>query len=329
MKNAKKLLALLLSVVLTAAVAGCGTGGTAQSQSGDKPLKIGLVKLVDHPSLNEINDSIKDEFKKLGTNVEFIEKNANGETSTLPSIMQSLTGSGVDMIIPIATPTAQAASAATSTIPIVFAAVSAPIEAGLTSSLEAPDKNVTGVSDEIPVEDIFKLAQVLTPDVKTFGFFYNSSEINSVTAVDKAKKFCDDNGISYKEATVAATADIQQAATALANDVDAMFTPIDNMVASAMPTYIDVTNKANVPVYVAADSMVKDGGFATVGINYTLLGQQVAQMADKILKGEKSIAETPIETMREYSNMVNMKEAGLLGIEIPDDVKANLTVLVD
>ena len=114
----------------------------------------------------------------------------------------------------------------------------------------------------------------------------------------------------------------------MANDVDAMFTPIDNMVASAMPTYIDVTNKANVPVYVAADSMVKDGGFATVGINYTLLGQQVAQMADKILKGQK-ISETPIETMREYSNMVNMKEADLLGINIPEDVKANLTVLVD
>lgn len=329
MKNAKKLLALLLSAVLLAAFAGCGnSGGTAQSQSGEKKVKIGLVKLVDHPSLNEINDSIKAEFEKLGTNVEFIEKNANGETSTLPSIMQSLTGAGVDMIIPIATPTAQAASAATSAIPIVFAAVSAPIEAGLTTSLEAPDKNVTGVSDEIPVEDIFKLAQTLTPDVKTFGFFYNSSEINSVTAVDKAKKFCDDNNIAYKEATVSTTADIQQAASSLANDVDAMFTPIDNMVASAMPTYIDVTNKANVPVYVAADSMVKDGGFATVGINYTLLGQQVAQMADKILKGQK-ISETPIETMREYSNMVNMKEADLLGINIPEDVKANLTVLVD
>ena len=328
MKNAKKFLALFLTVVLAAAFAGCGSSAT-QSQSGEKKFKVGLVKLVDHPSLNEINDSIKAEFEKLGTNVEIIEKNANGETSTLPSIMQSLVGANVDMIIPIATPTAQAALAATSTTPIVFAAVSAPIEAGLTTSLEAPDKNVTGVSDEIPVEDIFKLAQVLTPDVKTFGFFYNSSEINSVTAVDKAKKFCDENNIAYKEATVSTTADIQQAASALANDVDAMFTPIDNMVASAMPTYIDVTNKANVPVYVAADSMVKDGGFAPVGINYTLLGQQVAQMADKILKGEKTISETPVETMREYSNMVNMKEADLLGITISDEIKSGLTVLVD
>lgn len=324
MKNIKKLFAIFLAMITLVSFAGCSA-----TSSGDKTMKIGLVKLVDHPSLNEINESIKAEFQHLGTNVEIVEKNANGEVSTLPSIMQSLLGMGVDMIIPIATPTAQAAAAATSSVPIVFAAVSAPIEAGLTSSLEAPDKNVTGVSDEIPVEDIFKMAKVLTPDVKTFGFFYNSSEINSVIAVDQAKQFCKENGIDYKEATVSSTADIQQTATSLASQVDALFTPIDNMVASAMPTYIDVTNKAKVPVYVAADSMVKEGGFATVGINYTLLGQQVAQMADKILKGEKTVQETPIETMREYTNMINMKEANLLGISIPEDAKANLTVLVD
>ena len=324
MKNTKRILALLLSVLTMLTFAGC-----SNTQTGEKTLKIGLVKLVDHASLNEINDSIKAEFASLGTKVEFIEKNANGEPSTLPSIMQNLIGAGVDMIIPITTPAAQAAAAATSTIPIVFAAVSTPIEAGLTSSIEAPDKNVTGVSDAVPVGDIFKLASVLTPDVKTFGMFYNSGEVNSVATVKLAKDYCDENNISYKESTISATADIQQAATVLAEDVDAIFIPTDNMVASAMPTFISVTNGAKIPVYAGADSLVKDGAFATVGINYTLLGQQVAQMADKILKGEKTIAETPIEVMKEYANMVNMAEAKLLGIEIPDDVKANLTVLVD
>ncbi|MBR4874616.1 MAG: ABC transporter substrate-binding protein [Clostridia bacterium] len=323
MKNFKKFVALALAFLMLFALCGC-----ANNSNGDT-FKIGLVKLVDHPSLNEINDAIKAEFTALGANVEIIEKNANGEASALPAIMQSLTGAGVDMIIPIATPTAQAAAAATSSIPIVFAAVSSPVEAGLTSSIEAPDKNVTGVSDAIPVEDIFKMATLLTPDVKTFGFFYNSAEINSVTAVNQAKAFCDKNGIAYKEATVSATADIQQTATKLASEVDALFTPIDNMVASAMPTYIDVTNKAGVPVYVAADSMVKEGGFATVGINYTLLGQQVARMADKILKGEKTISESPVELISEYTSMINMKEAKILGIEIPEELKANLTVLVD
>jgi len=323
MKNFKNFVALTLTFLMLFAFCGC-----TNNSNGDT-FKIGLVKLVDHPSLNEINDAIKAEFTALGANVEIIEKNANGEASALPAIMQSLTGAGVDMIIPIATPTAQAAAAATSSIPIVFAAVSSPIEAGLTSSIEAPDKNVTGVSDAIPVEDIFKMATVLTPDVKTFGFFYNSAEINSVTAVNQAKAFCDKNGIAYKEATVSATADIQQTATKLASEVDALFTPIDNMVASAMPTYIDVTNKAGVPVYVAADSMVKEGGFATVGINYTLLGQQVARMADKILKGEKTVSESPIELISEYTSMINMKEAKILGIEIPEELKANLTVLVD
>ena len=323
MKNFKNFVALFLAFLMLFALCGC-----ANNSNGDT-FKIGLVKLVDHPSLNEINDAIKAEFTVLGANVEIIEKNANGEASALPAIMQSLTGAGVDMIIPIATPTAQAAAAATSSIPIVFAAVSSPVEAGLTSSIEAPDKNVTGVSDAIPVEDIFKMATLLTPEVKTFGFFYNSAEINSVTAVNQAKEFCDKNGISYKEATVSATADIQQTATKLASEVDALFTPIDNMVASAMPTYIDVTNKAGVPVYVAADSMVKEGGFATVGINYTLLGQQVARMADKILKGEKTVSESPIELISEYTSMINMKEAKILGIEIPEELKANLTVLVD
>ncbi len=324
MKNTKRILALLLSVLTMLTFVGCGN-----TQTGEKTLKIGLVKLMDHPSLNEINDSIKAEFEALGTKVEIIEKNANGEPSTLPSIMQNLVGAGVDMIIPITTPAAQAAAAATSTIPIVFAAVSTPIEAGLTSSIEAPDKNVTGVSDAVPVEDIFKLASVLTPDVKTFGMFYNSGEVNSVATVAEAKAYCDANNIPYKESTISATADIQQTATVLAEDVDAIFIPTDNMVASAMPTFISVTNGAKIPVYAGADSLVKDGAFATVGINYTLLGQQVAQMADKILKGEKTIAETPIEVMKEYANMVNMAQAKFLGIEISEDVKANLTVLVD
>lgn len=317
----KKILALALSLVLILGMAGCNT-------NDDGKIKIGLVKLVDHPSLNEINESIKDEFYKINANVEFIEKNANGEVSTLPSIMQSLVGENVDMIIPIATPTAQAALAATSTIPIVFAAVSTPVEAGLTSSLDAPDKNVTGVSDVVPVDDIFKLASVLTPDVKTFGLFYNSSEVNSVATMKSAKEYCDKNNIAYKESTISSTADIQQTASVLAEQVDAIFIPTDNMVASAMPTFISVTNGAKIPVYAGADSLVKDGAFATVGVNYTLLGQQTAQMANKILNGQK-ISDTPIETMREYAKMVNMAEADLLGIEIADDVKSELTVLVD
>jgi putative ABC transport system substrate-binding protein len=319
----KKLALFLAAVMLAFSFAGCSD---SDKKDTDK-IKIAIVQPMEHTSLNEIRDAIVAELKAKGydeSKAEIILKNANGDSSMLPTVLNSVVANQVDIIIPIATGTAQAAAAATDSIPIVFAAVSDPVAAGLVKELDKTDKNITGVSDAIAVEQIFELAGKLTPDAKTFGFVYNASEPNSNSCITRAKSYCDANGIKYKEVTVAGTADIQLAVTSIARDVDAFFTPDDNTVASAMGTYAQIAIDAKKPIYVGADSMVKDGGFGTVGVDYTILSKQVADMAVKVLSGT-AIKDLPVEKVKQYSKIINSKTADSLGIKIPDDIKSEFT----
>lgn len=333
MSRVKKLLALTtMSALLMGTLAGCGGTGDGQ-QADNQPAAedkyvVAIVQHIDHPSLNEIRESIIGEFEDqgFGDQIEVVYKNANGDASVLTSIMQDLVSDEVDMIVPIATNTAQTAMATTSDIPIVFSAVSNPVEAGLVTAFDQTTGNITGVSNAIAIEDIFVLAQELSPEAKTFGFIYNSSEINSETGIKRAKAYCDANGLQYKEATVTGTADVQQAASSLVGDVDAFFTPNDNTVAAAMATYLQVANDAELPIYVGADSMVKDGGLATVGINYTTLGKQTAQMVIRIYQGA-AIADTPVEQINSYAEMINRKTAEELGLTISEEMLERFTVI--
>lgn len=311
--------AIMAGVMIIGLLAGC-TNGAAAGEEGK--YRIGIVQPVDHPSLNRSRDSIVQELERLGLGdrVDVTMENANGDMNLLQSIMQNLIGEEVDMIVAIATPAAQAALSSTTDIPIVFAAVSNPVEAGLVEDPSRPDGNVTGVSNSIPVEDIIELSKVLTPEVKTYGFLYNSSEINSAASIENTKDYCDAQGIPYREVTIQSTADIQQAVSSLAGEVDAFFTPNDNMVASAMATYSQVATEAGVPIYVGADSMVTDGGLATVGIDYNLLGEQTGRMIGRIMEGE-AIADNPVETVSEYANVINVNIAEKLGITIPQELE--------
>lgn len=321
MKMFKKVLCLAMAAIMSIVVlSGCKTENGSDTGSEDK-IKIAVVQPMEHPSLNEIRDTIISELKasEFGDRIEVIDKNGNGDVSLLPSIMQSLIGDGVDMIIPIATPTSQAAASATTTIPVIFSACSDPVAAGIVTALDKTDANVTGISDAIEVSQIFELAKELTPDAKVFGLVYNKSEANSAANVERAKKYCDENGIKYKEAVANTTADIQQAASSIANEVDAFFTPDDNTVASSMAVYTQITDSAKKPIYAGADSMVKDGAFATVGINYVTLGKQTAEMAVRVLSGEK-ISDNPVEKINDVARMINKDKADVLGIEISEDL---------
>ncbi|AHM57931.1 ABC-type uncharacterized transport system, periplasmic component (plasmid) [Peptoclostridium acidaminophilum DSM 3953] len=322
----KKFISLLLvGCMALGTLAGCAG---KEEPAKDDVYKIAIIQPMDHPSLNQIRETIVSELDALGMSgkVEIEFKNANGDMNLLPSIMQDMLSDDVDMLVPIATPTAQAAMASTTTVPVVFSAVSNPIEAGLVKSFEETTGNITGVSNSIAIEDIFKLAAELTPDAKVFGFIYNSSEINSTAGIERAKDYCDKNGIQYKEATITGTTDLQQAASSLVGEVDAFFTPNDNTVASAMPTYLQVANAAKLPIYAGADSMVADGALATVGIDYTVLGKQTAAMIVRIVNGE-TIAQNPVEQIAEYSNMINMKTANELGITIPEALKEKFVII--
>ena len=223
--------------IIAAAAAAALLTGCAQEKSESEIKKVSVVQIVSHKSLDTIRDSFADEMKKLGydeNNIELEYKDAGNDTSTLESILSTCAGDGSNVIVAIATPTAQSAARYAEDIPIVFAAVSDPIGAGLTSSLESPDKNITGTMDDVQVDQILETALTIDPDMKKLGVIYNGSEANSVTNIEKAKEFCEENGIQLQEVTVTSSNDVQQAVHTLAASCDAIFAPNDNTVASAM-----------------------------------------------------------------------------------------------
>lgn len=325
----KKLINVFLVSMLTLLTA-CGgnpsatssaassSADTSSAVSQTQKVKIGLVQMMEHPSLDEIREAILTELTAQGfdpSKVEIDYQNGQGDMGTLNSIAQKFVGDDVDLIIAIATPAAQAAAAATTDIPIIFSAVTDPVDAGLVGSLEKPDRNCTGTSDAIPTEQIFTLADELTPGIKTYGFLYNQGESNSVSVINDAKATLESKGVKYIETCVVTSGEVTSAAQSLIGKVDAIFCPIDNTVAYAMPNLAQIAIEANIPVYVAADSMVKDGGLATVGVNYTQLGVQTAQMAAKVLSGA-AVSDVPVEVLTQYSTVANKDTAAALRIDV-------------
>jgi len=319
MKKLKAVSVILSLSLILGAFTGCSQG-TKIDKKGNEKVKIGIVQPIEHPSLNQIRESIISNLDELGLKdkVEITYKDAQGDPSNINTIVSQFVGDGMDIIVPIATSPAQSAAAATKDIPIVFAAASYPVEAGLVKDVTKPEANVTGVSDAIDVNEIFNLAKTLTPNVKIYGFIYNSGEVNSVAAIEKAKKYCDDNKLYYVEATITNSSELLQATQSLIGKADAIFTPTDNTVASAMSVLSGEAAKAKIPVYTGADSMVKDGGFATVGVDYDLLGKQVANMIKKVIDGEK-IENIPVETLSEYTKVINAATAEQIGITLTEE----------
>ncbi len=273
---------------------------------------VAIMQYVEHPSLDTIRESIIDELEAKGyvegQNITIDYQNAQADQSNLNTIASKFVGEKADIIIAIATPAAQAVASATSDIPIVFSAVTDPISAKLVDDLNRPSGNVTGTSDAIPVDQTFELCKELTPDVQKIGFLYTASEVNSQSVIEEAKTLAKDYGFEFEESTITNSSELQQAAEILAGKVDAIYTPIDNGIASAMPILAEVGKNAGIPVYVGADSMVQDGGYATVGIKYEDLGVKTADMAVEILEGA-AISDVPVATLDRFYKVINKKTA--------------------
>lgn len=329
----KKILSIITIIAMVfALLTGCATNAetskqsnesankTEEANSSNDKIKIGIIQPVEHPSLNQIREYIIKGLEEQGLKdkVEITYKDAQGDPSNINTIISQFVGDEMDVIVPIGTGAAQSAAAATKDIPIVFAAASYPVEAGLVKSLNKPEANVTGVSDAIDVKQIIDLAFELTPEIKTFGFIYNSGEVNSVAAIEKAKEYLDVKGLEYVEATITNSSELLQAAQSLIGKADAIFTPTDNTVASAMPVLSSEAAKAGIPVYTGADSMVADGGFATVGVDYTVLGRQVADMVRRVIEGE-SISNISVETLKEYEKIINTTTAKKIGVLVSEE----------
>lgn len=319
----KKSLVLVLVFMLLFSITGCAGGNEGSEADKDSMLNIGIVQIVEHPSLNTIRESFVEQLAmqgfKDGENVIIDYQNAQNDQTNLKTICQKFANKDYDLIVAIATPSAQAAAGETKTIPVVFSACTDPVAAGLVADLNKPGGNVTGTSDAVSAEKIMELAKRITPDIKTIGALYSSSEINSISVIDNLKEYAAQNGLTVIEATVTNSSEAQQAAASLAGKADAIFSPIDNTIASAMPIVAQEANKAKIPVYVGADSMVKDGGLATYGINYVILGQETANMAAEILKG-KNPGDIPVKTITDVEIYLNKSTADAIGVTIPADV---------
>lgn len=315
----KKLLTSVLALGLALGLlVGCGSTTTSEMK------KVAIIQLVEHTSLNTIKDAFDDQMKELGyedgKNVQYIFKNAQGDTNTAASIIQEFKGENPDVVMAIATPVAQSAATMAEDTPVVFAAVSDPIGAKLTSSLEKPDKNITGTSDEIQVDLILEKALLVNPNLKTLGVIYNKGEANSVTNIAKATAYAKSKGIKIEEATITNINEIQTAVDVLSGKCDAIFTPNDNTVANAMNVIGPACVKAQIPLYVGADSMVQDGGFLSVGINYEELGRETANMVDKVLKGT-NVEDIPVKVYKDHLKIyVNKKVMNDLGIQLPNEI---------
>ena len=317
----KKVTAILLVLAMVMMMlSGCGS---KNAESGDEMFKVGIIQLMEHPSLDTIRESIieglEDEGYVEGKNLKIEYQNGQNDMSTMKNIAQTFVGDECDVIVAIATPAAQAALSETTEIPIVFAAITDPVGAGLVDSLDNPGGNVTGTSDEVSAEMIMNLAKDITPDFKTIGVLYNIGEDKSVSVVAQLKEYAGENGYKVIESTVTNTGEVQQAAQYLADKVDIVFSPIDNTVASSMAVATETFNNAGIPFYVSADSMVNDGGLATCGIDYTVLGRETAAMIADILEGADPAA-IAVRKMSEMSVYVNKETAKALNIEIPQAI---------
>lgn len=286
-----------------------------------KVTKIGIVQLVEHPALDAsyqgFVDGLKDAGYIDGENIKIDYQNAQGEQANCVTIAQKLVSDRDDLILAIATPAAQAVANLTTEIPVLVTAVTDPETAHLVNSNKLPGTNVTGTSDLTPCAAQMDLLKRLIPDAKKVAMLYSSSEENSRFQVNLAKEACDKIGLSYVDATVSNTNEVQQVVQSLVGKVDAIYTPTDNMVASCMATVSMVANEAKIPVIVGEDGMVQGGGLATYGINYYELGKQTAVMAVDILKNGKKPAEMPIQYLNTCDFSYNKDTAELLGISIP------------
>ena len=324
LKNSKiKALAAGLMLSLALGVMGCG-GDKKEAPKKAEKVNVGIVQLVEHAALDAANkgfvEGLASKGYKEGQNIAYDRQNAQADQSNLQNIAHRFVNNKVNLICAIATPAAQTVANVTSDIPIVATAVTDYKTAKLVKDNAKPGTNVTGTTDMNPVEQQLDLLLKVVPNAKSVGTIYCSSEVNSQLQVDILKKAATAKGVTIKEATVSNVNDIQQAARSLVGKVQAIYVPTDNVLASAMPTLVSVTEEAKLPVICGEGGMVKAGGLATLGVDYYKLGFQAGEMAADILSGKSKPADMAIQAQKEFKAMVNLKEAEKIGLKVPEDV---------
>ena len=318
MKVVRKLLAplLVVGILLTSLI-------SLHQLKADKKkdvFRIGISQFITHQSLDATREGFVDELAKQGyvegKNIEIDLQNAQGEQRNLKTISQQLAESS-DVVLAIATPSAQSLANTTQTTPIIFSAVTDPVSAKLVESREHPGGNVTGTSDQSSdaISIQINLIKKVLPKAKTIGILYTQSEPNSVVQKDEAKRILEEKGFTVVEKTILDSNNVKAAAESLMTEVDMVFVPTDNIISSTMETVKQVSIKHKVPVFGGSTEMVAVGGLYNYGTNYEELGRQTARMLVRVLKGEKP-ENIAVELPEKLELHTNQEMADALGIDI-------------
>lgn len=321
MKNKKMLLVVGLIIIIGVLSVMIPKFMKQQNTVKNDQVKVGVLQFVTHPALDEIYAGIKEGLADEGyakAKINFY--NAQADQSKVTTMSSQLVDQKNNVLIGIATPSAQGLVNATSDIPVIMGAVSDPVGAKLIKNVKKPEGNITGVSDKFPVDKEIELIKSLTPNVKKIGVLYSSSEDNSKSQVAEFKKEAAEKGLEVSEYAVSSTNDVTTIVNVALSKEDAIYVPVDNTIASAFSTVIALSNAAKKPVFPSVDTMVAQGGLAAVTINQHDLGVATGKMAAQVLKGKK-VSELPVEFYNKTTPVANKDTAKLLGITIPEKYK--------
>ena len=291
---------------------------------------ISVNQFVEHPALDAVLKGLQDYLKEKNVTVEYKIHNAQANMGTATQIAQQMVGEKADLLVAIATPSAQACAQALAKAPaemkrpFLFTAVTDPVSAGLVKDLQKPGGDITGVSDLLPLDEHMKMVMTFKPDIKKLGLLYNAGEANSKMVVAGIKELSGTMGFEVVEATAAKTADVFSAAKSLVGRVDAIFIPTDNTIVSALESVLKVGVENRLPVFAADVDSVARGAVAAMGFDYYKHGYQTGAMAERILGGAKP-ADIPVEFQKELQLDINLKYAELMGVTPPAELLQKAT----
>ncbi|NQK16533.1 ABC transporter substrate-binding protein [Streptococcus suis] len=313
-KLVKKLATISVASMGLLTLAACSS---SSEQASSDVVKVGVLQYMEHESLTAAREGFVAELEangyKEGEKLVLDYQNAQGDQANLQTISEQLID-GNDIVLAIATPSAQSLATVSTETPIVFTAVTDPLSADLVESIEKPGGLLTGTSDQAPIDKQVELLGQAVPDAKTVGILYTTSERNSEVQVEQAKELLEKAGYKIVVKGITSSNEVQDATTSLMKDVDALFIPTDNTVASTMTMIGELSVEHKVPVIGGSTDMVDEGGLLTYGTNYEALGRQTAKMAIKIIEGA-NVSETAVEYPETVSLHVNEEMAQKLGID--------------
>lgn len=317
-----------LKTFLTAA---CLAWSASVAAGQDIP-RIGLTYIVEHPAIDAVREGIVDGLKSAGyedgKTIEIVIRSAQGNMVTQAQIANEFSGLDLDLAVAISTPSAQTLKNSIKDKPLIFAAVTDPVGAGLITSMAEPGGNVTGTSDQQPFPPIFDLVKKLVPNAKKIGVIFNPGEANSVSQVQALKAAAQPYGIEIVESPAAQSTLVGDAAASLVGRADAILLPTDSTVVSVVESVVTVGKKARLPVFASDTGSVERGAVAALGFNYYELGKLTAQMAEQVLKGKKP-SEIPAQVPESQDLYINASSAKAMGLDIPADVLAGAKKVID